>query len=137
MKEKAVAEIVKTTGEVANEAINKGFTLLEQLAAKIGVTVDYLWPFMVREHVVQCIVYIMLFVVSVPITALMVKLVDTKVFWEGYKGHKSRTCQYSFLIVGIIFAVSAIVGFIEMWSGLPGLLNPEYHALRDLIEMVK
>lgn len=136
MKEKAIA-IIENSDSVTKEAIHRGFDLLEQLAAKIGVTVDYLWPFMVREHVVRWITFMLLFAVGASTTTFALKKLDMDVFGNEYKGDKKISSHIALIIMAVIAAISTIVGFVHVWQFLPGLLNPEYHALKDLMSMIK
>lgn len=136
MKEEIAAAAGVVDG-VAKEIVNKGFTLLEQIAAKIGVTVEYLWPFMVKEQTVQWLTSIMMFIVCAVLSTFVIKHIDTEALRYNYDGDKDKTAQIFLVIIGAILAIMTAVGFVDMWVATPGLLNPEYHALKDLINMIK
>ena len=133
-----------TVGEATKEIINKSFALLDQLAAKIGVTTEYLWPFIIKESIVQALTSILLFVVSVIgifFSYKFIKLTDFSSInsmrekKENGMEHLPKTI-IAMTATGILI-ISAMVGFCHTWNNLPGLLNPEYHALERLINMVK
>lgn len=127
-------EVVKEVAGVSEKVIDKGFALLDQIAAKLGLTVDYLWPFMVKEQIVQFVVSCLLFVTGV---AGMVVVNHYLNYGQFNDGGTSSIKSVVLAIIGVIFAVAAVFGFIELWANLPGFLNPEYHALRDLMRMVR
>lgn len=135
---KEIVETVETTvGEATKEIINKGFVLLDQLAAKIGVTTEYLWPFMVKESVVQALSSILLLVTSVIgvlFSCKFVKFIRTE---EGGVDLEYAPRAIIAAIVTGILIIGVMAGFCNTWVDLPGLLNPEYHALERLINMVK
>lgn len=127
-------EVAKEVAGVTGKVIDKGFALLDQIAAKLGLTVDYLWPFMVKEQIVQFVVSCLLFVTGV---AGMVVVNHYLNYGQLNDGGESSTRSTILAIIGVIFAIAAVVGFIELWADLPGFLNPEYHALRYLMDMVR
>ena len=122
---------------VISEAINKGLALLEQLAAKIGVTVDYLWPFMVREQIIGFCTAAVLFVLGVAGMVFAGRKIDISVLSTFYEGEKNKLHHGIFVGIGIAAAIATFVGFLHMGLKINGLLNPQYHAFKDLVMMIK
>ena len=136
MAQEAAVKAVEKAGDVADQLVSKGFALLEQLAAKIGVTVDYLWPFMVREHVVEWFTCLLMTVVCSLMTILTFKRVDERLFKDF------ANCEYparsiTLFAVSLILVVAAFIGFCGIWVKFDGFLNPEYYAMKDLIHIVR
>lgn len=126
--------VAQEVAGVTEKAIDKGFALLDQIAAKLGLTVDYLWPFMVKEQIVQFVVSCLFLVFGLVGMVVVSKYFDYKRISDSDGGGVKNVL---IAVVGAVLIVTAFVGFMEFWSNLPNFLNPEYHALKDLMKMVK
>lgn len=107
--------------------------LLEQLALKLGVTVEYLWAVMVKQAMINSIIDI----------AMSILLILTNVaFFKLYK--KQSKDDYgdikyieAYAIGGLLLIVLDAVMFFSIGSILTGFLNPEYWALNQILEKLK
>lgn len=113
--------------------------VLEKLATKLGITVEYLWTVLVRQAYMEGIVYLVWFfvlilfsLIGIPKSIKWVKgLPQDETF--GYD------VQYIFAMVGlaVLFAI-VIFSIPSMFSdGIQRLLNPEYFALEKILNVLK
>jgi len=107
-------------------------TRVDALAAKLGVTVEYLWPHLVRyEQVLGASV----------VLAAMFFLGVTAVFVRWFRSVEAASdSNYitdegtSLMIAGVISAIaSAILVILAFTIGLPGIFAPEAVAFRGLL----
>lgn len=127
---------------------------LDALAAKLGTTVEYLWPALVKEQVAQGVVQ-MLIAIPPLAAALACRWIypralakankDMQEYEEKQAGmprHLSflndspdRFYPYTILIVGWLFAATAIIMFVAgAYDGIPKIVAPEAAALRGLFQ---
>jgi len=111
----------------------------DALAQKIGVTVEQIWPWLVRQQYVDAIYYPILAIIF--IAAFVVTLSFTIKHWNDKKPDICsiyRSDHGGFWVAAIIvFGVAMIAFTIGGIAEFPNIFNPEYHALRDLMGMIK
>jgi len=108
----------------------KASTALDAVAAKLGAGVDHFWPLFVREQVIQgytCLLMIFLFwFVYIFVILVCVKF-------------KNKLNEFAIIIpvfIGLIgFAFSSTVLIDQKVIGK--ILNPEYHALKEVTGLMK
>lgn len=106
--------------------------ILEQLAAKIGTTVEQVWPWIVRQQSIEAWTYIIVFS-----SALLLCLVFFVIgFWNLEKG-KDDVFEGITAVSMFCCLVVAFVSIFVFIANVPKLMNPEYYALKELIGMVK
>ncbi len=114
--------------------------LLEQLAAQLNTTVEFLWETMVRQAYVSAIGQIVLYVFYSIFAFVSVKYIPR--IWRSYKELDS----YSNEELPHIFGVIALSVLLFIFTGLavaeiPNLItkfvNPEYWALQQILEFIK
>ena len=111
---------------------------LDQIAAKIGTTVEQLWPWLVRQQYVEAF-YSLGFLILFSITTFLCYRSITR---DLSNPDWVDTDHGQF-----VFAANAVLGFISIsvLAGaflvfimkFGGVFNPEYYALQDLIKMIK
>ena len=108
-------------------------TLLEQLANQIGVTVEQVFPWLVRQQFLEAICNIIIYIfllISLPI--ITYKAYNKTEEWEA------PTIPGMICIISLIaFSVVYMLCLVDMSNNITQIFNPEYHALKNLMEMVK
>ena len=111
----------------------KALELIEQLAANMGVAVDVLWGALLLQAPISATVGITFMVVAWVASVLAVR-------WT-FKNWEMITCKdmESPVLIGLfmltVLTVVATLG--EFTTILAGLFNPEYWALRHVMELMK
>jgi len=110
---------------------------LDKVAAKLGTTVEHVWPWFVRQQYIDAFYY--LFISAFIWAVCFVGLRFCLKHWNpesGYsiyeKDHEVPWC-FGIAITSIIAAIFLVVGLFEF----PDIFNPELHALRDIINSVR
>lgn len=117
-------------------------TLLQQLAQQLGVSVEYLWPYLVRWTFAEHLSVLIVNLIGASISALFVFL-SIKVLRSGW-GKSITSDQYDtpsaefFQVVGgligmIIFGFWGIVCLSEASHQVAGVLVPEAQAILDIL----
>lgn len=106
--------------------------LIEKLAAQIGVTVDKVWPWLVRQQVVEGWSALAMIAAAVLLGACFLGV--------AYRLGKTRSDEVfmPFLLIGGTLFLGGLLVLLMGGSYLVRqILNPEYFALKDLVQMVK
>lgn len=118
--------------EMVKEVVDSIMTRLDAVAAKLGITVEQIWPWLVRQQYVEAFYPLAVFAMFSILGYMAYRFVK-KVRWKS-----TFTIEQC---MGIIFGVVSVVGifcsFIACLVETPHIFNAEYHALKDLIRMVR
>lgn len=113
--------------------------LLEQLAAQLNTTVEFLWDVLVRQaqvYVISHIVWWVIFAVSI-----WPAVWASKWFMRIMEGDETdETAGWVFFIALLLWVVVFITGIGNLLATeefLTALLNPEYWALQQILEFIK
>ena len=114
---------------LSNEVLAK----IDALAQKMGVTVEQIWPWLIKQQYVEAFYPLALFgIFSIALfpTYRFLK----KIKWDDYELSVDQVIGIALgICVGIGFCVSAIAFIVEFKN----IFNPQYWALKDLIGMIK
>jgi len=114
---------------ISNEVLAK----IDALAAKIGITVEQLWPWLVRQQYVEAIyplAFFTIFSIALFPTYRFLKKVD----WSAYN---CSVEQIIGAILGTCVVGGACISALRTIAEFSDIFNPQYWALKDLIGMIK
>lgn len=106
------------------------------LAEKLGTTVEYLWPLMIKQQYVQ-VWHSVIPVILSTITGIA-SIKTTKYFCQKPNDNEDDAVWIGIggIMVLVSFAVFTI-GICWFASDLVDLMNPEYAALVDILELIR
>lgn len=110
---------------------------LDAVAAKLGTTTEYLWKVLVRQGYVEGITDVLSGVTCLVMTIVLYRFT---VKWTKMKpGEHEWTegqsaCVWLGTILGLAFAVATSAC---LTAGIKELLNPEYFALREILQAIR
>ena len=116
-----------------NKAIDweqKAVNALDAIAEKLGMGVDHFWPMFVKEQVISGVAW-MLFGVLLLIIA-GVSFIKIK---RAYK--EDGLCTTKVIGYEVLLPFCLILGTLCITANFSKILNPEYHALRSVMKMMK
>lgn len=123
----------------------KAFDILNKLAEKLNVTVDYLWNALVRqakingiETILFCILLFAVLLYPIHILKKVIMFAKEQDKQDSWKNNDARFSTY-FGFYGGLF-VCIVIYFLGLYSILDTLtnfMNPEYWAFEKVIELVK
>ena len=105
---------------------------LDAIAAKLGVTVEYLWRILVKQAQVEA-VYSGLYIIA----GLATAWVSVKGWRFVFKQLHSEKSDASDLWLGILPTALALFFFANGLKIFTQLLNPEFWAFQRLLEMIR
>lgn len=117
---------------------NETLNFLEAMASKLGTTAEYLWQVLLQQAPIQAGV------------DLLILLATLFAAYKLYKAHV-RFCnnEYEFsyynneafavvvAIVALFLFILLVYGVLSLPSIITGFFNPEYWALREILDSVK
>jgi len=111
------------------EAIEAMTQYLDKVAEKIGTGTEHIWPWLVRQQYVEAVFSLALLIVVC--CAIGVGFV----LWR--KITNSGVAEVLGVFLGIFAMVALVFCVINCLVEVPGIFNPEYHALMDILGKVK
>ena len=115
--------------EIVRQAMDK----LDVLASKVGMTVEKLWPYFVRQQVLEAVTVA---VVSVALWIAVVVLVRKRE-WVKEQAEIDDGRDFVIIFGSVVLGLSCVTLTIVALSMIPQFFNPEYYAVRDMLRMVR
>ncbi len=110
---------------------------LDALAAQLGVTVDYLWPLLVRREMMDGILSLALwvpfFVIVFAAYLWWLRHASKKNLYDGDSG--DFVGPFTILIGVVVGALLIALPFV-LHSGIMHVMNPEAYALQNIIGLI-
>ncbi|MGT4651532.1 hypothetical protein [Bacillus cereus] len=116
--------------------MDKAMAYIDKLAAKLGVAAEHVYGVLVKQAVANGVSEIggglMLIAVAVVVSVIMFRTIKNSdldywdVEWAAVLG---LTCLFVVLPV--------IISYFLMASGIKATINPEYYAIKEILETVK
>lgn len=112
--------------------------LLQQLAAKLGTTSEYLWSILIKQAYVSVVIDIIFYGIGVTFVYLTYKYAP-KLWKKGDAEETDLELAYYFAAGGmmLIAGISALCTIIGLPYTLGTLINPEYWALKQILDAIK
>lgn len=121
---------------------------LDKIAEKLGVGIEHIWPWFIRQQYIEAILCAIAVIITVPLCAITVYL--TLKYWREDNKYSyyndNRIKKYSiyhsnhesaWITANIIVAVLVLVAIILFSTFSFNVFNPEYHAFKDIISLTK
>lgn len=133
-------------GEKAFEQVTE---YIDAMAAKFGVASEYVFEILIKQQMINGSVWIMFAIFCIVVAAIIGRIV-----FKTYKNAEIRRgildegintygkfmthgdgITFGFTILaGIILS---IIGVIVLFSHIPVVVNPEYYAIREILDVLK
>jgi hypothetical protein len=114
--------------------------LLEQLANKLGTTSEYLWSILLKQAYISAITDL-IFVIVIWLSGII--LLSLHLYFSGYKRDNSLYDDYEdflpmiMIVAALIWTVLFVVSIIIISSIVTAFINPEYWALKQILNAIK
>lgn len=106
--------------------------LLESLAAKFGTTTEYLWGVLINqakyEAITLCLQFTLLIVATVVFTLLVKRRLNADAVEDGE--------GIAYLIIGVTIAILDFNAFFYIPELISAIFNPEYWALKEILNAI-
>ena len=118
------------------EAVKQVIEYLDRVGAKIGMTADTVWPWLVRQQELRFMFALSVLIVGVFLIPFALRISDKyHPFDDSEKAvDLRRICR---CITIIAAPVLIAIGIIATMANMLHFLNPEYYALEALFRMIR
>ena len=111
--------------------VGKNLTeLLEKLATQIGVTADKIFPWYVKQSVIEGWLYVAFWITGVSVALIMLIVSLRKLKFDEIGNPNRRLIGR---VCGGVIAVICFISLIVAPERISGILNPEYNAMSRLL----
>lgn len=131
---------------MTDESVKLVTSVLQALAAKLGVASEHLWMVLVKQAFISSISYLLFILVTVVLTVIWYRVTKTvhKYVTVGYKDpvYDGRIEHwdgehYIYVVIGwVVVAICYIIVLADMSLMLGAFFNPEYWALNNVFSLI-
>lgn len=108
--------------------------LLDELGRRIGPTGEYVWQLAIRQVVIDSIAGMIFGTILLAVSAVTV--VMTRRYVVKHADDHYFDAMFAWFFSGILWVSAGGFGLMLVGINITRLLNPEYSALRDLLERI-
>ncbi|MEC0777472.1 hypothetical protein P9E81_08480 [Bacillus licheniformis] len=118
--------------------MDKAMEYIDKLAAKLGVAAEHVYGVLVKQQIINGAIGI----VGTIAALIFLGIVFTKLLKKGIEHNKVidsfDTSPYMLVSipVGIALGITAIVGFFVIPIGINQMINPEYYAIKEILDTI-
>lgn len=135
----AQSDTLKASKDTSNVTWTKVYgdakNALNGLGAALKVGAEHVYEVMVKQQIVNSIVYLVIFIITCILVYFFFKMLKTKDLGEHFDDFDG-ICIGTMLLgtASLIFTVFTLVQLNEM---ITGFVNPEYGAIKEILEKIK
>lgn len=115
---------------------------LEKLAAKLGTTAEYLWSVLIRQAAISATTTL-IYLISIILFGVLLYRVHRRLSKpstnseNGYSIYEDWEWPISVMVVAaLLWVIFSIVVFFSISNIINGYFNPEYWALKEILNAV-
>lgn len=123
-----------------DKALDKAFNYIDAVAEKLGVAAEHVYGIMVKQQFVEGITTITM----IPLMLLIFGFVFYKLItytsknWDDlYADDREVFFGIMNIVVGIIFIITFIAFVVDVPGAIGRLVNPEYYAIKEILDVLK
>lgn len=105
---------------------------IEQLATQIGITADKVFPWYMKQCIIEG--YVNLFISLIPIIIILILIIIYHKNFDKLEKSTKETIIIDIIFLSVISAVLIGFGFTHNVSKI---INPEYHAIHKILQSCK
>ncbi len=108
--------------------------VLQSIAAQLGTTVENLWPYIVRQQIIEG--WSGIITISILYLIFLVVFLAIRKKDGGVCGNNPNAYGVVKIVLGILTAILTLTTLCCIHVLISKIINPEYGALKDLMNMV-
>ncbi|MGI1828747.1 hypothetical protein ACRPLG_02625 [Bacillus safensis] len=126
--------------------MDKAMAYIDKLAAKLGVAAEHVYGVLVKQSYVFGIINIIVgaillagFAVLLRLNYLIIAKGESPSWGEEetiYYKLREVGCGMLFIVIIIVTILAVIFGMVALFSGIMQALNPEYYAIKEIIDTI-
>lgn len=111
--------------------------LLEELAKKLGTTVEYLWGVLLKQAKVEAIQWTIILLIFIIYSLLCIKyLLWGLRDWDSFSSSEEEHYFTVWFILGVIWCVFFVIILANVTNLVNAIFNPEYWALKEILSLI-
>lgn len=111
---------------------------IASLAESLGVAAERVYEVLVIQQTVEAVVYLIFLLTGICCWVILIKIGVKIKFKKGDPATQKDTIYLIFVIViSIIGAITTGAGLNNIDTIITGFINPEYAAIKEIMEMIK
>lgn len=113
--------------------------LLEQLANKLGTTIEYLWAILIKQAYISginSIIIYSIFLILLIINILLFKKYVISNLKDKY-GEFDGVYMSILITSAVLWGITIMIGIAEVPNTITKFINPEYWALQEILKGIK
>lgn len=114
---------------------DKTVAAIQQVATKLGQSVDHFYPIIVKQEVVQG--YAFLFSAYIPLIVAAIIIVYYTKFKKIDWDESISLGQVLFILSAVAMIGVGTIALVGTAEAINHIVNPEYYALTDILKMIK
>lgn len=126
-----------------NEVIEKVDAYIKSLADSLGVAAEHVYGLLVKQQIVEGAVELLLFSIILISGFIFCKTISTKTkdFRENYKGKRITGLGEDILLFliyasWVFYGLAVIIALCTFPSSIGKLINPEYYAIKEILDVL-
>ncbi|RLI63011.1 MAG: hypothetical protein DRO67_06420 [Candidatus Asgardarchaeum californiense] len=110
---------------------------IDKIAEKLGTTASNVWPWFVRQQIIDAITSAIFLVVS--LSCFLSVLRFMALHWRLDTGYSICHNDHEpvWVLLGAFLLIISVVSIISGLCEIPAVFNPEYAAVKDIMSMIK
>jgi uncharacterized membrane-anchored protein len=112
---------------------------IETMSAKLGVAAEHLYAILVRQSYVSAITELITLAIFLVVSGYAFYFCYKKYWKTQQEKNWSDEDQWfvSSIILGIVFGIVVIIALFVIPDAIGRFINPEYYAIKELLEVAK
>lgn len=108
---------------------------IESMAKSLGVAAEHVYGILVKQQVAEGIATIAL----MPLALIILSVILTKLVkaLKKYDGWDNTHIMIPTVLVACVLGVASIVALVMIPGGLMKIMNPEYYAIQEIMDVIK
>lgn len=108
--------------------------VLEKLAEQLGITVVNIYPYFIKQQIIEGYMFIFLTLFVMIVSGVIVKTNYDKAVWGDDILDKHAIL---ILLATVVLCASIIVFLIEITAAVSKIINPEFGAINKIVSLVR
>ncbi len=119
--------------EQVQQLIDMAQTGVTKMAESMGIAVPELWRILIKQQYVEAVGNFILAFIGMVCFYALYKIAR----WVVKNPDTSDGLILAIMMGGMMLAVLGVMGLFGLYEGIAHMINPEYYAIKDIVEFIK
>lgn len=129
---------VSTAERVIDKYSGKAYDAVKELANALKVPAEHVYTVLVKQGIVEGVTWLVIFIIMSIMLGIAIKIMFTLPMFTDSDYDDNVTVPGIFAILGgIIGGIGVVICLFHIDVMVGGFINPEYYAIREIVEILK